>query len=181
AWSALTATLVPLGLVGLQLLCVEAPFLTAAFPVNLYGIVAVTTAAWVLVTLLTRPTDPATLDAFYTRVRPAGPGWRRVAASHPEVRPTEALGRQALRWALGVALVYAALFGTGWLLFGRWLAGGVALLLAAGLLAFLVRSLDRTESPSLPERPRLGDSEAEGAGADSVQPSPCQNPSPSGG
>ncbi|NNF56677.1 MAG: Na+:solute symporter [Rhodothermaceae bacterium] len=143
AWSELTATLVPLGLVGLQLVGVDIPFLTAEFPVNLYGIVAITTVLWLAVTFLTRPTDPAVLDAFYRTIRPGGPGWHRVARSHPEVQPDSGLGRLALRWALGVALVYAALLGTGWLLFGRWGAGLLALGAAAAVLIFLVRDLDQ--------------------------------------
>ena len=95
-------------------------------------------------TFLTRPTDPAVLDAFYCKIRPGGPGWHRVARSHPEVQPDSGLGRLALRWALGVALVYAALLGTGWLLFGRWGAGLLALGAAAAVLTFLVRELDAT-------------------------------------
>src|SRR5690606_33675085 len=39
----------------------------------------ITTIVWVSVTLLTRPTPDDTLDAFYTRVRPGGRGWRHVA------------------------------------------------------------------------------------------------------
>ncbi len=39
-----------------------------------------TTAVWLAVTFLTAPEPDATLDAFYTRVRPGGPGWARVSA-----------------------------------------------------------------------------------------------------
>jgi hypothetical protein len=47
---------------------------------------------------------------------------------------------------LGCALVYAALFGTGWLLFGRALAGLAALAVAAGLLLALLRDLGRLDA-----------------------------------
>src|SRR6476660_9778830 len=40
--------------------------------------VAVTTVAWVATTFLTSPEPAATLDAFYRRVRPGGPGGRPV-------------------------------------------------------------------------------------------------------
>ncbi len=40
--------------------------------------VAITTAAWVLVTFVTSPSDEPTLRKFYTLVSPGGPGWRRV-------------------------------------------------------------------------------------------------------
>ena len=161
AWSELTATLVPLALVAIQLAgtalgapgpdgavvpAFSVPFLLDAFPYNLFGVTALTTAAWLLATVLTRPTDAVTLDAFYRRVRPPGPGWRRVARSHPDLRADDHLGRLALRWLLGCALVYAALFGTGWLLFGRALAGLAALTAAVLLLAVLLRDLRSTDA-----------------------------------
>ena len=142
AWSELTATIVPLGLVALQLVGINVPFLTADFPINLFGIVAITTVAWLIVTFLTRPTDPAKLDAFYKKIRPGGPGWTRVARCHPTLKPDSGLGQLALRWVCGCVLVYAALFGMGWILFGKPLEGIVALAVAAGLLAFLIKSLD---------------------------------------
>ena len=40
---------------------------------------AVTTVVWLVVTYKTAPTATATLDTFYRRVRPGGPGWRAVA------------------------------------------------------------------------------------------------------
>ncbi|MDX1420639.1 MAG: sodium:solute symporter family protein, partial [Rubricoccaceae bacterium] len=161
AWSELTATLVPLLLVALQLVgtalgttgpdgtaepLFAVPFLLDAFPYNLFGVTALTTAAWLLATFLTPPTAAPTVDAFYRRVRPPGPGWRRVARSHPDVRPDDHLGRLAVRWLLGCLLVYAFLFGTGWLLFGRAALGLAALLAAVHLLAGLLRDL-RKESP----------------------------------
>ncbi len=42
--------------------------------------VAITTAVWLTATFLTRPVDLTTLVAFYEKVRPAGPGWKRVRA-----------------------------------------------------------------------------------------------------
>jgi Na+/proline symporter len=78
--------------------------------------VAITTAVWVTVTLLTPPTDRATLQAFYDRIRPFNYGWRRAVQTGPtEGRFTAAL----LCWFLGCAVVYAALFGTGFALYGR--------------------------------------------------------------
>jgi len=78
--------------------------------------VAITTAVWLTVTLLTPPTDRATLQAFYDRIRPFNWGWRRAV----ETGPTEGRFTAALScWFLGCAVVYAALFGTGFALYGR--------------------------------------------------------------
>ncbi|MGD2153739.1 MAG: Na+:solute symporter [Gemmatimonadales bacterium] len=78
--------------------------------------VAITTAVWLTVTLLTPPTDRETLQAFYDRIRPFNWGWRRAV----ETGPTEGRFTAALScWFLGCAVVYAALFGTGFALYGR--------------------------------------------------------------
>ena len=41
--------------------------------------VAVSTVVWLSVTFLTKPEPDARLEAFYQRVRPGGPGWRRIS------------------------------------------------------------------------------------------------------
>ncbi len=144
AWSELTATVAPILLavasVALQPLGITIPGFSNPFPENLFFVVAFTTAAWLVATYLTAPTAAATLDAFYRRVRPPGPGWTAVALRHPDVRPEERLGRLALHWALGVTLVYATLFGTGYLVVGRPTTGLVALAVAlAAAVALWVR------------------------------------------
>ncbi|BBM73544.1 sodium:solute symporter family protein [Rhodothermus marinus] len=141
AWSELTATLVPLFLAGLALLGVPVPGLLDPFPTNLFAVVAYTTLAWVTVTLFTPPTDTATLDAFYRRVRPAGPGWRPIAARHPDIYPDTSLGTLALDWLAGVVLVYSTLFGIGQLLVGSAGLGLLLLAVAVGAGAFLWRHL----------------------------------------
>lgn len=147
AWSELTATIVPVILVGLQLAGVRVPFLTADFPVNLYGIVGITTVCWVAATFLTPPTPPEALDAFYRRIRPGGAGWRPVAARNPEVEAERGMGQLALRWALGVAAVYASLFGIGGLLLGTPIRGAALLAFGAAALALLVWTYRESAEP----------------------------------
>ena len=61
-----------------------------------------------------------TLGRFYTLVRPAGPGWRaRRRARRRASASTDSLPQALLGWVLGCAFVYAALFGTGSLLYGN--------------------------------------------------------------
>ena len=141
AWSELVATVVPLVLVALQLAGVPVPFLRAEFPENLFGIVAITTVCWVAATFLLPRTQDATLDAFYRKTRPGGPGWRPTAARNADVKPDSGLGRLAVRWLIGIVVVYAALFGSGWLLLGSPLQGLIALAVAGSALAFLVWDL----------------------------------------
>ncbi|WP_412067242.1 sodium:solute symporter family protein [Rubrivirga sp. IMCC43871] len=149
AWSELVATVVPLAMVGLQIVGVDVPFLTSEFPTNLFGIAAITTAAWLVATFVTAPTGQATLDAFYRRVRPGGPGWRPVAARQPEVEVDTGLGRLFVQWLAGSAAVYAALFGIGWLVLGEPVKGAITLTAAVAVIAALVRSLRADDAASI--------------------------------
>jgi solute:Na+ symporter, SSS family len=149
AWSELTATLVPILLataaLALEPMGVQIPGFSNPFPENLFFVVGVTTVAWVVATFVTRPTAAVTLDAFYRRVRPPGPGWAPVAARHPEIHPEDRLGQLAMGWLMGVTLVYSILFGTGFFIVGRPSAGFVALAIAALAAAALWRSLPGAE------------------------------------
>jgi Na+/proline symporter len=113
------------------------------FPMSLYPIVALTTAAWLAVTFLTRPVHPSTLIAFYETVRPGGPGWRPIARVCPEVRPDAGLFRLALNWVAGVVLVYSMLFASGELLLGDPRKALILAALALGAGAFVWHDLAR--------------------------------------
>jgi solute:Na+ symporter, SSS family len=106
--------------------------------------VAVTTVVWIVVTYATRPVDRATLVAFYRLVRPAGPGWRRIRAEAGVGASPDSLPQALLGWMLGCVFVYAALFGTGSVLYGKTAQAGVwiALFVVSGVwLARLVPRL----------------------------------------
>ncbi len=82
--------------------------------------VLATTIVWVTVTLLTRPTEEGTLLRFFHLIRPAGPGWKPIAAkAGPLNAPPDPLTRSLLGWVLGCVFVYAALFGAGSFIFGN--------------------------------------------------------------
>jgi Na+/proline symporter len=104
---------------------------------------AVTTAVWVAVTLLTPPEPDEILLRFYRKVRPHAAGWRRVAALAPDVPETRDLGKNLLAWALGCAMVYAALFGVGKLFLGAPRTGLFLLTLCAICALFLYRDISR--------------------------------------
>ena len=103
---------------------------------------AFTTFVWVGATFLTRPTQRATLLAFYRRVRPGGPGWRRIAVEAGFGRERIAGGALSWsNWVAGVVSIYAMLFGTARLLFGSRAHGLGYLLLAALAFAWIARNL----------------------------------------
>lgn len=111
--------------------------------------VAVSTIAWVTVTFLTRPESDATLDAFYQRVRPGGPGWARVSERLGHGRESIPGGALSLaNWVLGIVLVYSALFGIGQIVLGKVATGLGLLALAAVSFAIVMRNLARdTQQP----------------------------------
>ncbi len=94
--------------------------------------VAVTTLVWLVVTLATPPTERAVLEGFVRRVRPIGPGWRRIlhGAGDPGALPA-ALAASAL----GSLAVFGVLLGTGLLLYGR--LGGAAALFGLAVVSAL--------------------------------------------
>jgi Na+/proline symporter len=111
--------------------------------VVLLSTVAVTTVIWVAVTLLTPPVAENTLIDFYKKIKPAGPGWRRVQAEHGLTASPDSLPQALLGWVLGCTLVYAALFGAGSFLYGNTTLGfvcaGLFLVSGIALAVLLVR------------------------------------------
>ncbi len=81
--------------------------------------VAVTTVTWLAVTFLTPPTDRAVLQAFYNKIRPAPAGWRHAVDTGGGTHAGGDIAAAFLAWFLGCVAVYAALFATGYLLYGR--------------------------------------------------------------
>jgi len=116
--------------------------------------VAVTTVAWVATTFLTSPEPNATLDAFYRRVRPGGPGWRQVSERLGFGRESIPGGALAwTNWIAGIVAVYSTLFGLGKLVFGQ-LGMGLGLLAVAAIaFAWIARAFrsDRLASDTVPD------------------------------
>ncbi|MYE93333.1 MAG: hypothetical protein F4238_08210 [Gemmatimonadetes bacterium] len=105
--------------------------------------VAITTVGWLAVTFVTPPAPRETLQRFYDRIQPLGKGWRRVVDVGTGPRDAETITAAFLAWFLGCVLVYAALFATGYLLYGQALAGVLALAVSAGAGVWLFRLLPR--------------------------------------
>lgn len=104
----------------------------AAWQQMLIG-VTITTLAWLGVTFATPPTDRKTLETFVERVRPGGPGWRRVTAGTPADLPAEGsdLWVAALAAAASTVATWAILFALGLSLYGQHGAGIAAVVISA--------------------------------------------------
>jgi len=113
-------------------------FSEIAFPFSLLIVVASSLPIAFAVTFATAPEEPEVLRRFYERVRPAG-AWTPVArAAGLAARP---LGWRPWRDVAAATLgLYATIAATGWLLFGHPVRGGIAGMVAAGLLWIAVRN-----------------------------------------
>ncbi len=105
--------------------------------------VAITTVGWLLVTFLTPPTDRATLQAFYDRIRPAPGGWRSAVDIGEVPAPPGSVAAGLLAWFLGCLTIYAALFGTGYLIYGKTALGLACALVALFAAAALWRTIPK--------------------------------------
>jgi len=95
--------------------------------------VAVTTAVWLSVTLLTKPEPREVLLAFYRRVRPSAALWGPIAREATDVVPRRDGLFSLMDWLAGVLMIYAFLFGVGNIIFGR---TGLGLIFLLAGLAF---------------------------------------------
>jgi len=108
----------------------------------------VTTAVWVLVTLLTPPEPRDTLLRFYRRVRPDVFGWRPIAQLAADVLPQRDLARNLFDWIAGCTMIYSALFGVGKICLLRWRPGILLLAVSFVCAAFIYRGFSRVSLAS---------------------------------
>ena len=111
---------------------------------QLLGGVAVTTIAWVAAAFLTKPADEQTLKRFCRKINPGGPGWKHVyeaiAAEGGTVESDSVnLPQGILCMVLGCAMVYSALFATGFWLYGQTLPATILTIAALGAAAGLFK------------------------------------------
>jgi len=148
AWSEITAMFVS-GIISILLVKTNLGELlfdptTGLLPewANYPFVVVVTTAIWVTVTLMTKPESDATLQSFYKKIQPGGPGWAKVVAK--ATKDNIEIVNTKEKWSvpsgitamlLGVTLVYSAMFATGYWIYGETTSAliGTSIALVSGL------------------------------------------------
>lgn len=109
--------------------------------------IAITTVGWLSVTFMTAPTSQETLLRFYQMIKPAAGGWRPVIdrglatgeLQAQEVNPGQ-LPMEIAGMLVACITVYAALFGTGYWIYGQ--LGNAAISLTVALVgSFILFSL----------------------------------------
>jgi Na+/proline symporter len=111
--------------------------------------VAVTTISWMLTAFLGPQTDREKLIAFYKKVRPFGPRWKKIrqeaGISEAEAKATcESFPLALVGWVSGSLTIWSALFAVGNFIYGRmtyafiltavFLASGAALIVVMNRL-----------------------------------------------
>jgi len=105
--------------------------------------VAITTVSWVVVTLLTSPSDKSTLNEFYKITQPGGPGWNKVVLDAKNDGIDLDTEKRAWNVPTGILCmlvgsvgIYGALFSTGYFIYGEYLEGSI--LFSVTTLAFII-------------------------------------------
>ena len=143
AWSEISGMVISFAVaIYFQFIHVRLGFVPLDATTTLVVGVAITTVGWLVVTFMTRPTDQATLQTFYDRIRPAGRGWRRAVTVDPNA-PQGELSAALMAWFLGCVVVYGALFATGALLYGHLAQGGLSAAIALMATIALLKTLPR--------------------------------------
>jgi Na+/proline symporter len=86
-------------------------------------------AVWVPAMFLTAPESEETLERFYRRTRPGGPGWRRQRAA-TGLPALQNLGADIRAGIVAIVLLISLMLGIGWLVLGFWAKGMVACAIA---------------------------------------------------
>ncbi|HSW28042.1 MAG TPA: sodium:solute symporter family protein [Longimicrobiales bacterium] len=108
------------------------------------AVAGVTIAAWLVATWATKPESPETLERFYRKVRPGGPGWGPLARAHPGVEVDRHLGLSVAAAVLAAGIVYFTLPAIGFVLFGEYLKGALCFggaAACAGVVVALVKRI----------------------------------------
>lgn len=108
--------------------------------------IALTTIGWLAVTFMTKPTDRETLERFYTKIHPGGPGWQPIADNLPAGVTVSADEHMALRVGavfIGAIAVYSVLFATGFYLYGNLSATLISAFIAVLGIGFIWVNRDK--------------------------------------
>ncbi|MBD0339519.1 MAG: Na+:solute symporter [Microcoleus sp. Co-bin12] len=111
---------------------------------------------WIAAMLLTPAESDDTLDEFYRRVRPAGPGWKKQR-DRTGLEPVQDLATDLKRVLAAILLMFGAMFAIGGFLLLQPLTGWVSL--TAAVVGWMcLRQLNKSKILPVP-RPGLDDSD----------------------
>ena len=108
--------------------------------------VTITTISWLIVTMVTPPSNIETLQNFYKKIQPGGPGWQKIV-NESEDNGIIITGKKE-KWdvpsgilcmVFGSISVYSILFGIGYILYSKITLGLVFILISAFSVVILMK------------------------------------------
>ena len=99
AWSELAAMIAPYLIYPVLRYGFGLDVISKDFEISLIILVLWSTAVWILVTFLTKPTDDKKLNEFYRKVHPGGIGWQKIQDRLPDVIGDSGYGVLFANWA----------------------------------------------------------------------------------
>ena len=155
AWSEISAMIISFAVAVFFELIAPKMNIDIAPHLKLISGVAITTVGWLAVTFLTQPASRDTLLSFYKLIKPSPGGWRPVldqAIAEGKITAAEIvpgkLPLEILCMVSGCFLVYGALFGIGFLVYGEMGKAMIGFVVAAIATWILIRSWSQVKGQS---------------------------------
>ena len=112
--------------------------------------VTITTISWLIVTMITPPSNMETLQNFYKKIQPGGPGWKKVI-EESKLQGITITGKKE-KWDVpsgilcmlfGSISVYSILFGIGYILYSQTTTGIIFLAISVLSVIALMKFWNR--------------------------------------
>ena len=108
--------------------------------------VTITTLSWLTVTMVTPPSSMDTLQNFYKKIQPGGPGWKKIVKESKDngiiisgKKEKWDVPSGILCMVFGSLSVYSVLFGVGYILYSKTTLGLVFLIISIVSVVFLMK------------------------------------------
>ena len=124
------------------------------FGLRIIFITVTVTVLWVVAMLITPQESDATLEDFYRRSLPGGPGWQRQRVS-TGLAPAQNLGKDLQKVLASILLLFGALLATGGFLLLKPTIGWIFMIIAV-FSGMWLRQLNKSKILPMP-RPGLDD------------------------
>jgi len=108
--------------------------------------VTITTISWLIVTMITPPSSMDTLQNFYKKIQPGGPGWKKIVKESKDngiiisgKKEKWDVPSGILCMVFGSISVYSVLFGVGYILYSKTTLGLVFVVISAISVLLLMK------------------------------------------
>jgi len=101
-------------------------------------VVLITSVVWIVVTYMTPKESDATLQGFYDKIKPGGPGWKKQAEACASDDKKWTVPSGILAVLISAVLIYSVMFAVGNLIYGNILQAMGLLALAIGMVVWLL-------------------------------------------